>query len=91
MDDLIARLGLLGYLLLPKLIKSVCEAVAWVFYLTEIYCWLDAQISLWGIKQTLRTELLKLETMPHPKDSFTFSQKQAQPTFLHELPTQSEL
>ena len=48
----ISHLELLGCLSLSKLIKSVCEAIGGVVRLSEIYCWSDAQISLWWIKQT---------------------------------------
>ena len=46
-EENIPRLELLGCLLLSKLIKSVCEEVGGVVCLSEIYCWSDAQISLW--------------------------------------------
>ena len=49
-EENIPRLELLGCLLLSKLIKSVYEAVGGVVRLSEIYCWSDAQISLWWIK-----------------------------------------
>ena len=61
----IPRLELLGCLLLPKLIKSVCEAVGAVVRLSEIYCWSDAQIRCGGLNRHIkpgrhgfRTELM---------------------------------
>ena len=51
-EENIPRLELLGCLLLSKLIKSVYEAVGGVVRLSEIYCWSDAQILFWWIKQT---------------------------------------
>ena len=45
-EENIPRLELLGSLWLPKLIKSVCEAIGRIVHLSEIYCWCDTQISL---------------------------------------------